>query len=76
MIYTIKYKKPEWLFWRKIKRVKGDILEKSCWVIVLDDESQIVLPPTMMMRFPKERFVKIHKQMEAEAGKSIPLKVD
>ena len=75
MTYTIKYKHPTWLFWRRIRKVKGDALEQQCWVIIKEDNSQVVLPKSMIIKFPAEWFIKRHKEAEAEAGQPLPLKV-
>jgi len=80
MIYTVKYKQVGAFFWKTIKKVKGDHIANDLpthpRVLILDDESRIEIPTTtnMMWSFSPERFMLIKKQMESEAGQTIPTK--
>jgi len=79
MIYTVKYKQVGAFFWKTIKKVKGDHVANDLptrpRVLILDDESRIEIPTTnMMWEFSHERFILIKKQMESEAGQTIPTK--
>ena len=73
MTYTVKYKLPGQLFWRTIKRVKGDgILEnRAARFFQLDDETRIEIPVQARFIFGKERFLAIKKNMENESGQQI-----
>ena len=76
MTYTVKYKLSNQWFWRTIKRAKGDgILEHNLSrFIILEDESRIEIPVTAQFKFCSKRFLSIKKQMESEAGQTIPTK--
>lgn len=79
MNYTVYYKKIGDLFWKKINNVKGDIiatdLPHPTRVVLLDDESRVEIPMgnDMLFKFSKERFISIKKNMEKEAGQTIPV---
>jgi hypothetical protein len=75
MLYTVKYKKPQWWFWRKLKNVKGDgiVFGGSGQAIpvryfILMDESRVELPSSMMFRFDPDRFRMIQEDMRRETG--------
>ena len=76
MTYVVKYKKPEWWFWRKIKNVKGDgiLFGQGGQVVpmryfILSDDSRIELPMSMMFRFDSYRCRMIKKSIREEAGR-------
>lgn len=73
MLYTVKYRKPRWFLWRKLKRVKGDgIIETyNSRFFILEDETRIEIPMTFMFQFSKERFMGIKNQMESETGQNL-----
>lgn len=76
MTYTVKYKHKFSLFWKKIKRVKGDFIAKDIpsapRVLILEDERRIEIPTDgYLFKFPAERFHVIKKQMEKEAGQPL-----
>ena len=77
MIYSVKYQKPNGIIWHTIKNVEGDtILEHKgqplpARVFFLADKSRIEIPITHIIRFSKERFYDIQKQMEKEAGQKM-----
>lgn len=73
MNYTVKYKKANDWFWRKIKNVKGDgILENNSHrYLILDNEERIEIPLFYIFKFSKERFFVIKKNMEQESGQQI-----
>ena len=79
MLYEVKFKRVDGLFWKKIKKVKGDFIASDIpsqpRVLILEDESRLEIPTAgMMFEFSTGRFIMIKKQMEAEAGQSLPLK--
>lgn len=69
MNYTVRYKKPNQWFFRKIKKVKGDgIIEGSAArYFILEDDSRIEMPCSCHFVFPVERFSMIKNRMENEA---------
>lgn len=74
--FEVKYRNPGCLFWRKLKKVKGDgFFENNIPVrfFILEDETRIEIPMSYEFQFSKERFMLIHQRMEQEAGQSIPL---
>ena len=82
MEYSVKYKKSNGLFWRKIKGLIGDCIYQApngevlpVRVLFLKDRSRIEIPMTdFILVFSKERFYDIQEQMEAEAGQKISIK--
>jgi hypothetical protein len=85
MLYTVYYKQPGGLFWRKLKRVKGDTIYRDdslggtkmpipVRVLILEDETRLEIPCSMIIRFSRERFFSIKQKMESEAGQAIPTK--
>lgn len=80
MIYTVKYRKPWWPFWRKIKKVTGDATldndTKQFFpyrVLMLEDKTRLELPYSLILKFSPDRFHSIHKDMERSARQSIPV---
>lgn len=74
--YTVKYKKRNSLFYKKIKKCKGDsILENGlARVFILEDETRIEVPCTnIIFEFSKERFLLVKERMDNESGQTIPL---
>jgi len=78
MNYTVKYKTPKQFFWRKVKKVKGDfILDLTGhYGLVLEDESQILIPPGSEIIFGKGRFWSIKKRKEEEVGQELKVKTN
>lgn len=72
--YTVKYKKN--IFWKTIKKVKGDgILENGMSrFFILEDESRIEIPcNSTIFKFSKERFYMIKDRMGNESGQDIKI---
>lgn len=74
ILYSVKFKKS--LFWKTIKRVKGDgIVENgTSRYFILEDETRIEVPYTNIFKFSKERFYLIKERMNQEAGQEIKVK--
>lgn len=75
MIYSVQYKPKGCLFWRRLKRVKGDLIPSDMpgfRVFILEDESRVEIPieGTSFMFCPK-RFISIKQSMEKEAGQKL-----
>jgi hypothetical protein len=78
MTYTVYYKKINSLFWKSLKRVKGDGMmdeaslnktTNNCRWFILEDETRIEIPThDIMFKFSKDRFMMIKTQMEKESG--------
>lgn len=78
LTYTVKYKKVGGLFFKKIKKVKGDFVANDVpgnpRVLILEDESRIEIPTGgLIFVFSNERFLLIKQRMETEAGQAIPI---
>jgi hypothetical protein len=74
IVYTVKYKKG--LFWKKIKKVKGDFIAKEnnqIRIIILEDETMIQIPNYWLIKFSKERFYATKERMNQEAGQDIKI---
>jgi len=83
MVYTVKFKKPGALFWRKIKNVAGDTVMRddtpkigtnqpfNVRVLFLSDKTRIEIPMSYIIKFSKERHFDIKEQMEKESGQRI-----
>lgn len=81
--YTVKYKHSKSLFWKKIKRVKGDgfVIQQErgglafafdVRFFILEDESRIEIPTKeYLFKFEKERHYSIKDRMSNEAGQNI-----
>jgi hypothetical protein len=71
--YTVKYKLPNDLFWKKIKKVEGDgILETGTYrFFSMEDGSRVEIPLGYIFEFGKERFLAIKMNMEKTAGQPI-----
>lgn len=75
MLYDAYFKRVGEDKWHVLKNVKGDgiIAESQSRFFILEDETRIEIPATnMLFKFPPRRFLAIKKQMELEAGQSIP----
>lgn len=76
-LYTVKYKKPGWFFWRKIKNVKGDGIlfggpnnqAVPSRYFILSDDSRIEMPTGMIFKFDPYRCRVIEANIRREAGK-------
>lgn len=70
--YTVRYKAPGQIFWRKIRRVIGDGIEPGVfrWFVTASDE-MIYIPMDSQVHFPKERKVGIMEGMSKEAGQQV-----
>lgn len=68
MLYTVKYKKPGWVFWRRLEEVKADgVIEMSnSRFFILDDETRIEIPTTFIFEFDKKRFYVSEAQIQRE----------
>lgn len=79
MTYTVEYKlRGEWL-WKKVQRVKGDLVAQDLGVpmrvFILDDETRIEIPVDgTQFRFCPRRFLTIKQNMEKEAGQVLPVR--
>jgi hypothetical protein len=78
MTYEVKYRACGSFFWKKIKRVKADlILSKESApvrVLILEDESRLEIPiANNEFCFSKERFLVILKSQEKESGQKMPV---
>ena len=77
MLYSVKYRKTDSFFWRKIKNIKGDGFFENTKqrFFTLDDESMIEIPINdMIFKFDRNRFLDIKQNMENQAGQTLPLK--
>jgi len=75
--YTVKYKGPKHIFWRKLENVIADgIIENVTadgiiknynvrW-FALEDETRVEIPNSFMFKFGKERSFLIEENMEKE----------
>ena len=79
--YSVKYRKVGSLFYRKVKKVKGDFIaadvEGKPRVLILENEARIEIPTVdMVFEFSFERFLLIKQRMESEiGGQSVPISV-
>lgn len=70
--YTLKYKRPGQLLWRKLKNVTFNYIQHGVWVIVFEDDSQMVLPIDTIFFAGPDRHQKYKEDMERDAGQGIP----
>ena len=69
--YTVKYRQPGKMFWRKIKKVKGDGVEGPFRFFLTEDDYLHYIACDAEVIFPPERqAIKLH-QMSKEAGQPI-----
>lgn len=83
MLYTVRFKKPRALFWKKIKNVEGDTILRddsprigtnqpfNVRVLFLADKSRIEIPMNCIIKFSKERHFDIKDEMEKELGQKV-----
>ena len=74
--YTVKFKKYNSPFWKKIEKVKGDGLTENGMsrFFILENETRIEIPcQNIIFEFSKERYFLIKERMENEAGQDIKL---
>ena len=69
--YTVKYRQPGQVFWRKLKNVKGDAVEKSFRWFHLEDDTIVYISLDAEVIFTKERQRVIEFQMSKEAGQPV-----
>jgi hypothetical protein len=75
MQYTVKYRAPHRLLWKKIVvKADGIIPETQSRWFILPDETRVEVPATAEFVFSKERFSSILAAKEAEIGQPIPIK--
>ena len=75
--YTVKYRRLGFLSrWRKLKSVKGDGLVENnlSRFFILENETRIELPVSLIFKFSKGRFYTIKERLDQEAGQSVQLK--
>ena len=76
MTYSVKYRlKGQW-FWRRVKRVKGDLVPNDLGVVsrvlILENEERIEIPMEgTEFRFSTERFLVIKQSMEKQTNSPI-----
>ena len=81
MLYTVKYKYKNDIFWKIIKNVKGDgfIISEHGFhydvrYFILNDESRIeVSTKNCIFKFSKERYMSIVERMEIDAKQKVPI---
>lgn len=77
ILYTVFYKKYNSLFWKKIKKVKGDGITQENGLsryFILEDETRIEIPcKNIIFKFNKERFYLIQERMSQESNQDIRL---
>jgi hypothetical protein len=69
--YTVKYRQPGQIFWRKIKNVKGDGIEERLRYFTTDDDSICYISLNAEVIFPPERQTIIAHQMSKRIGQPI-----
>jgi len=81
MLYTVWYKKPGRIFWHKIKDVEGDTIIETTnrhplpvRVLYLVNKIRLEIPMDCIIKFSKERFYDVEKNLEQEAGQKIKTK--
>jgi len=70
MIYSARYRIKGRLFWRRLKRVKGDgfVNDLPLRYFVLDDERLIHIPSDSEVEFSKERYFGTAEKVRKESG--------
>ena len=75
MTYSVKYRMKSDIFWRKLDKVKGDLITKEMpdfRVFILEDESRIEIPLNgTSFKFCANRFISIKLAMEKESGQKL-----
>lgn len=74
MTFDGKYRMPGQWFWRKLKRVKGDLIRDGKQIIIFENEAQLHLPLTAEVFFSRGRFELIQSRMEEESGTDIKVR--
>lgn len=79
MNYTVNFKLKQSFFWKTYKNVKADLVSTDLGtpmrVLILDDESRVEIPlDGTQFKFCSKRFLAIKKQMEQEAGQTLPIR--
>jgi len=82
MFYSVKYKRVGGVFWKTLKRVKGDgVVEArkgsaiALRYFILEGETRIEIPTdSHIFKFDRGRFEAIKEKLESDAGQSIPVK--
>lgn len=79
MTYAVRFKRRGSWVWRKLERVKGDLVTQELGVpfrvFILEDESRVEVPiDGTEFRFCSKRFLVIKQRMEQEAGQVLPVK--
>ena len=71
--YTVKFKRLKALFFKKLKRVKGDgiVEHHQSRFFILEDETRIEIPINHIFIFGKKRYALILEHMESESGQYI-----
>ncbi|OQC22915.1 MAG: hypothetical protein BWX71_02240 [Deltaproteobacteria bacterium ADurb.Bin072] len=70
MTYTVRYRIKGKIFWRRLKRVKGDgfVKERNTRYFVLEDETLIHIPDDSEVQFSKERYFITMDKVRKESG--------
>jgi len=72
MNYTVKYRLPGDLFWRKIKDVKGDtFVENGMRLIITETEERFEIPLSAVVMFSRNRFFSILENKRKETGQKL-----
>jgi len=74
--YTVKYKKINSLFYKTIKKCKGDgfLTEAKSRFFITENEERYEIPwQETIFKFSKERWMSISQRMSQEAGQEIKI---
>jgi hypothetical protein len=69
--YKAKYRQPGQIFWRTLRRVRGDGIGEGFRFFVLEDDTMIYVSIDAEVRFPPERATSIERTMSKEAGQPV-----
>ena len=69
--YTVKYRQPGQLLWRKVKNVKGDGVEGAFRFFQIEDDGILYVSSLAEVYFPPERQAIIAHQMSKEIGQPV-----
>jgi len=69
--YTVKYRQPGQIFWRKLRRVKGDGVEGLFRFFHLEDDSLIYISSAAEVAFSPGRQQIIAHKMSREVGQPV-----
>ena len=65
ILYTVKYKKPSWLFWRTLKNVQADgSTSGGGRYFILKDNSAVEIPGNFLLRFSPERYDLVQRNLK------------